>query len=242
MSLCCPSMVVVSSPVAIPRPTPHLHAATVRELQSPPNGTRPKHIALGIGIQNYTCAAVGSTAAANGALAMLYDITALYPGQGPSSLSQEAFDSLTATALRSVTVPLNFDTASTDPRVEPSSPGASLTNPFTADAPLQLDGLAPLPFLGHHFFNSASVPTFVLDGGAVNFVGAKNDGITAPPTADAGPQGTGAVDWLYLTATAGAVGASSVYRVDTAGGVSHGCASAAGKDSTTYAAAYWFFE
>lgn len=211
-----------------------------KELAAPPAGTTLKFIGLGLGIQNYTCADIGASAAATGALAMLYDVTSLYPGQSRKSLSQEAFDALTSTALRTHDIPLNFN-SSTDDRVEPSSPGASLTDPFTADAPLQLDGLDPIPFLGHHFFNSGGVPQFVLDSGAVNYLGRKDDNISAPSTADPGPQNTGAVDWLQLGAQDGSVGAVELYRVLTAGGDSHGCASAAGGDSTTYSALYWFY-
>src|SRR2546430_2496894 len=42
----------------------------------PPNGTVLKHVALGLGTQNYTCATPQSTAvpAANGAKAQLYDV------------------------------------------------------------------------------------------------------------------------------------------------------------------------
>lgn len=42
--------------------------------------------------------------------------------------------------------------------------------------------------------------------------------IKAPANASVGLQGTGAVDWLSLTAVEGSVGLGQVYRVDTAGG------------------------
>lgn len=167
-------------------------------------------------------------------------MTNLYPGQSSQSLTQDAFDALTGTALWTHAVPLNFN-ESTAGRVDPSSPGASLTNPFPAPAPLKLDGLAPLPFLGHHFFNKAGTPTFVLDNGTINYLGRKDDSGPAPKTADPGPMGTGAVAWLQLGPAAGSVGAVELYRVLTAGGVSHGCSTAAGDDSTTYAALYWFY-
>ncbi|KND88359.1 hypothetical protein TOPH_06970 [Tolypocladium ophioglossoides CBS 100239] len=214
---------------------------TGNDLPAPPANVALKYIALGFGIQNYTCAQVGAAANATGALAMLYDITSLYPGQGARSLSQPDFDALTARALWSHDVPLNLN-ESTEGHVDPESPGASLTQPFPPDAPLELHGIKPLPFLGHHFFNSNGVPTFVLDGGKIYLPAAKLNAVDAPKSANPGPQGTGAVSWLYLgRKDSTAIGAEYVYRVLTAGGASHGCSKAAGQDSTSYAATYWFY-
>ncbi|PNY25930.1 Uncharacterized protein TCAP_04126 [Tolypocladium capitatum] len=214
---------------------------TGKDLPAPPAGAILKHIALGFGIQNYTCARVGATPDAAGALAMLYDIASLYPGQGSDSLSLEGFEALPTVALWSHRVPLNLQ-RSTGGRGDPHYPGASPTKPFPPDAPLQLSGIKPLPFLGHHFFNSNNVPTFVLDGGKINLPAAKLNAVDAPSRASRGPEDTGAVNWLYLGPKDGtAVGAKYVYRVLTAGGASHGCSKAAGPDSTSYAATYWFY-
>ena len=172
---------------------------------------------------------------------MLYDVTSLYPGRGSGSLSQPDFDALTARALSSHEVPLNFN-SSTEGRVNPESQGASLTEPFPADEPLELYGIESMPFLGHHYFNKTGVPTFVLDGGKIYLPAAKLNAVDAPKDANPGPQGTGAVPWLYLgPKDSTAVGAKYVYRVLTAGGVTHGCSKAAGQDSTSYAATYWFY-
>ncbi|KAF7547400.1 hypothetical protein G7046_g9018 [Stylonectria norvegica] len=135
--------------------------------------------------------------------------------------------------------PLNFDTSLPN-RLPTADAGASATNPFTPDAPLQLSGLAPLPFIGHHFFNSAGVPTFVLDGGSITLFGKKLDSLAAPATADKGPDGTGAVAWLRLGDNGGSTGATFVFRVLTSGGASHGC-TAVGDDTTSYSATYWFY-
>jgi hypothetical protein len=138
-------------------------------------------------------------------------------------------------------VPLNFNYSSAG-RVDPAHPGASQTNPFPKDGPLSLWGLKPIPFLGHHIFTSAGVPNFILDGGKINMLAGKTGAADAPKTADKGPDGTGAVAWLQLTAKDGSVGnAKLVYRVLTAGGNSHGCAKGAGQDSTSYTATYWFY-
>ncbi|EWY79328.1 hypothetical protein FOYG_17506 [Fusarium oxysporum NRRL 32931] len=68
----------------------------------------------------------------------------------------------------------------------------------------------------------------------------KIDGIKAPASAPAGPEGTGAVDWLYLGDIGGSQGVSFVYRVLTAGGASHGC-EVQGTDSTSYTTLYWLY-
>lgn len=210
-------------------------------LPDPPAGSKLLHIALGFGIQNYTCSSVGASPTANGALAMLYDVTHLYPGKGHESLVQRAWDHLPSRALATHEVPLNFNKTS-EGRVDPRAPGASLTNPFTPDAPLCLYGMTPIPFLGHHLFTSSGVPNFVLDGGKINVLAGKLGAVDAPKNADKGPDGTGAIQWLQLGAKDGSTGgAKFVYRVATAGGNSHGCAKAAGQDSTSYAAYYWFF-
>jgi hypothetical protein len=96
--------------------------------------------------------------------------------------------------------------------------------------------------LGHHFFDAAGTPTFNLT--AVNKIlfGAKTGDIKAPATANKGPAGTGAVDWLQLTNATGSVGLQMVYRVVTAGGAAPvDCASTA-LISVQYAAEYWFYD
>jgi hypothetical protein len=64
-------------------------------------------------------------ATAIGALAMLYDVTLLYPGHGPRSLTLKAFKTLPSTVLWNHDVPLNF-TSVTEDRIE-GSKGASAT-------------------------------------------------------------------------------------------------------------------
>lgn len=74
------------------------------------------------------------------------------------------------------------------------------------------------------------------------FAGKTGD-VKAPSTASKGPSGTGAVDWLQLTAKPApyvSAGLSVAYRVVTAGGVAPAC-TAAGTLSVQYAAEYWFY-
>lgn len=77
-----------------------------------------------------------------------------------------------------------------------------------------------LPILGHHYFDAAGTPTFDLSSVGKILYGAKTGDVKAPSTANKGPAGTGAVDWLQLTkkATYTSVGEQVVYRVETAGG------------------------
>ncbi|KAM0347901.1 hypothetical protein ACHAP4_011164 [Fusarium culmorum] len=201
------------------------------ELSAPPRGETLKHIALGFGIQNYSCADVGGNPTAAGALAVLYDVTYLYPGQDRSSLTAQNWASLPSTVLNTENVPLNRN----------GDGGASSSNPFPKKQSLKVKSLCRnVPYLGRHFFNTAGVPTFDLDRADQLLVAKKVEGIKAPSSAPAGPEGTGAVDWLYLGDAGGSRGVSSVYRVLTAGGASHGCV-ASGTDSTSYTALYWFY-
>ncbi|PTB40996.1 hypothetical protein M441DRAFT_27504 [Trichoderma asperellum CBS 433.97] len=229
--------VTCRSPMADP-PLPTTGGAT--ELPPVPDNLELKVIALGLGIQNYTCASVGATAVSTGALAMFYDISLLYPESGPNSLTIEKFNQLPAFALNHHAIPLHFND-STVGRVSIEGPGASLKRPFTRAAPLDLGEFGSIPFLGHHFFNSDGAPTFILQRGNINVVASKKASVPAPGSADPGPAGTGAVAWLALDGNANSRGSTLVYRVETAGGNSHGCAQAAGQDSTSYAAQYWFY-
>ncbi|RBR18954.1 uncharacterized protein FIESC28_05776 [Fusarium coffeatum] len=201
------------------------------ELPSPPQGVILKHIALGFGVQNYSCADVNAIPSAAGALAVLYDVTWLYPDQEGSPLTHEEWTSLPPHILDTGKAPLNRD----------SSGNICLTHPFPKKGSLKVEGFRKrLPYLGQHFFNAAGVPTFDLDTYSRLLIARKVYGIEAPASSSAGPDGTGAVDWLYLEDAGGSIGVSIVYRVLTAGGVSHGCG-AKGSDSTSYAALYWFY-
>lgn len=96
--------------------------------------------------------------------------------------------------------------------------------------------------LGHHYFDAAGTPTFDLT--AVNKIlfGGKSGDVKAPSTANKGPMGFGAVDWLQLTkkATYTSVGASVAYRVVTAGGSAPANCSSTALITVPYAAEYVF--
>jgi hypothetical protein len=187
-----------------------------------------KHILVGHGIQNYTCAAAGSAGKSIGALAVLYDITSLYPDSGPRALSSADWNGLTSKVLRTTSMPI-------------IQADGSSQSPFPPPADLTVSGIrSPLPFLGHHFFDDAGVPTFSLDGGEL-FKGGKIAGISAPASADQGLTSEGAVDWLYLADKGASVDLSKVYRVLTSGGNTTVCGAAGDAQSVPYTAMYWIY-
>ncbi|KAK8067484.1 hypothetical protein PG996_006596 [Apiospora saccharicola] len=200
-----------------------------------------QHIVVGHGIQNYTCAKADSTASsATGALAVLYDITALAPGSGSGSspaqtMSEDAWSSLTDNVLRKTDLPLNIvGNALTKYAADASG----------SDADLTMDGLsAPLKAIGHHFFDAAGVPTFDLFGTGERLVAKKLNDTAAPAGADKGILDTGAVAWLRLgdNGSGASKGLSQVYRVYTSGGASIACSEANTTISVPYTAQYWFY-
>jgi hypothetical protein len=100
-----------------------------------------------------------------------------------------------------------------------------------------------LSVLGNHFFDDKGTPTFNLSSANKILYSAKVGDVKAPSTSSKGPAGTGAVDWLQLTAKPApyvSAGVSMVYRVVTAGGVAPACTKAETL-TVQYAAEYWFY-
>lgn len=215
------------------------------ELVSPPANVTLAKIGLGHGIQNYTCTLSTPTtdapqatlsAAANGALAVLYDVTKLYPTSSDSELTIEEFQALTTDILWESDVPLNVDESAATDKSFPAT-----SDPFPEPAPANLPGMAPIPFLGHHFF-LGKVPAFDLLPTAGLFASVKkDDAVAAPASADPGPSGSGAVSWLQLGDDGTSQGVAYVYRVTTAGGNPLPCNAAGDTFSIPYAAMYWFY-
>jgi hypothetical protein len=215
-----------------------------------------KKIAIGHGIQNYTCTSTDATAvaAANGALAALYDITPLYPGTPRTGLANiTAFNGLSTTVLWTQNLPLNIPHTTAaypgtreHPNVQAEANyGADVAHPFpAAPADLQL-GSIHLPFIGVHYFDGTGTPTFDLAKrtGLLASV-SKKDNVKAPASADKGILSTGAVDWLRLLDNGKGIstGVSAVFRVVTAGGAAQPCSvSGVGTGSVPYTAQYWFY-
>ncbi|OAA65901.1 malate dehydrogenase [Niveomyces insectorum RCEF 264] len=228
---------------------------TGTQLPSPDPSLRLLKIAVGHGLQNYTCASSTASTVATGALAVLYDITNLYPGTPSTGVDADAFYGLPGSVLWGQDIPLNLQTPSAASPGTATSPnklaenlyGAIVPDPFPSPvANLDLGGLLAggAPFLGHHYFDANGVPTFDLS--SVNLFASlsKTGDIKAPATADPGILGSGAVDWLQLTASSNGLsrGIELVYRVTTAGGASEACSAIdGGEGSVPYTALYWFY-
>ncbi|KAI0437208.1 hypothetical protein F4803DRAFT_556231 [Xylaria telfairii] len=186
-----------------------------------------KHIAVGHGVQNYTCPTAGAAGVAAGALAVLHDATGYYPGSWPGAVSTSVWNNLTSEVLRTTAMPIDTeDTAS----------------PFPAPAQLTVSGVSrPLPFLGHHYFDINGVPTFSLHDDAELLKSQKLLNIPAPADADRGLDSEGAVDWLYLGDKGGSIVLTKVYRVLTSGGAAAVCDTVGETQSVPYTAMYWFY-
>jgi hypothetical protein len=183
------------------------------ELPSPNANLTLQYVAIGRGIQNYTCASTTATPSSIGAIATLFDATAL---------------------------------AYLDEAMLHTIPGIIVNMPLPSTSTLVLPSILRADVLGHHYFDAALTPTFDLSSVGKILFGGKTGDIKAPSTASKGPAGTGAVDWLQLTAKSTYVseGLSLAYRVETAGGVGLSCntsTSTTAVQSVQYAAEYWFY-
>ncbi|KAF2087724.1 hypothetical protein K490DRAFT_65566 [Saccharata proteae CBS 121410] len=237
---------IAASPLGHPSPKHSSGAPDLSSLVLPssslpaPTGLKLKHVALGIGTQNYTCSADASSVSPStfGALASLYDI-------GPflvTPLGKLFSNSLPALALGM------YGALSA---IEQSS----AWNQIVSQMPMSTDVLQTETF-GHHFFadvDTTLTPTWDLtpstqmypsDAPNIFFQGKKNATMAAPTEACKGLQGEGAVDWLYLTkATSSDDEITAIYRVITAGGMQPDtCENVNGEDiEVKYAAEYWFY-
>ncbi|RDA90481.1 hypothetical protein CP533_3043 [Ophiocordyceps camponoti-saundersi (nom. inval.)] len=215
------------------------------ELPSPQESDKVslKYITLGFGVQNYTCKENEPKAKATGALAVLYDVTTLHPGQGPNALSSDEFNALTKKVLAGAANPIkpkSMDGCDSDTKKSSAATSAAGAGPFEFPpaAELAVKGAdLRLKPVGEHFFDSNKVPIFRLNGdkGEIDVAVKKLDDVPSPDK--------DAVAWLRLGSkdAAAAGGAKFVYRVLTAGGVSRDCSSAPGDSSVPYTATYWFF-
>ncbi|KAI0857383.1 hypothetical protein F4860DRAFT_362506 [Xylaria cubensis] len=186
-----------------------------------------KHIVVGHGVQNYTCTTVGAAGTSTGALAVLYDITNLYPGSGSRAVSSATWNSLTSTVLRTTSQPINTN---------------GVSSPFPAPADLTVSGLYyPLSSVGRHYFDITGTPTFSIHNDAELLKAQKILNIPAPSTADKGLNSEGAVDWLFLSDKGGSTILTKVYRVLTSGGSPAVCTTVGQTQSVPYTAMYWFY-
>ena len=176
------------------------------------------YVLVGRGVQNYTCTNSSATPVAIGAVANLFDATALAHSDG---------NNLSTIAPKAVYAPT------------PQNPARLLGLEYIGNHFFDSAGTA--------VFNlDAAKGPVGPQGKPIVYVGKKAN-VAAPAAADKGPANTGAVDWLFLDAKTDAayinksVGLKQVYRVVTAGGVGGQCTTA-GVKSVEYAAEYWLYK
>ncbi len=131
------------------------------------------YIVVGHSVQNYTCSALSVAPVTISAIATLYDATTL----------ASYYETIVhAILLKAVYIPLSLATAIY------KKPAFILPLP-----------IGPINVLSHHYFDSASTPTFDLSSVRVILYYVKKNEVKALVTTDKGPTSTEAVNWLFLT-------------------------------------------
>ncbi|EXJ61920.1 hypothetical protein A1O7_02351 [Cladophialophora yegresii CBS 114405] len=181
-----------------------------------PPGMVLEHVALGRGVQNYTCPNATATPAAAGAVAKFYNVSCI-AADWPDLLAP-----ISNLALE------NSRPAEPALVLEPSNLQLSAHHFFSnTTTPVFAFDATTSPDLGTIF-------------------SAKGNSSDAPATALAGVDGSGngAVPWLYLTTRPTTTGATkAVYRLNTAGGQPpETCADMPATFSVEYSAVYWFWK
>lgn len=214
--------------------TPANSAMPSSTLPPPSQGLTVYHVALGRGLQNYTCppdAGSSDVPIALGAVANLYNTTCMasvpIPGGNPPYVLNNA---------PAVAVANSNPNASDSKPIHPLGSGSVIS--------------------GHHYFTDSTTPTFNLVWDTTNygiFFSKKTSNVTAPATAAIGPDGSKAVPWLKLEVESPVApltieqkdlvpSVKEIYRVNTAGGAAPAtCAGMPTAFSRQYAAEYWFF-
>jgi hypothetical protein len=206
---------------ALARPTvPTTCSISTAKLSLPSNQTAlvpptsaPHFIALGVGVQNYTCNATSLTYTNVGAVAELFDIQCLY--------GTNVFESITTDVFKAWSIVPSF---------------------LTTQAVIAVLGSAPTVLGQHYFIPNSPAPSpkwdFTSDAEKGNpeafVVGASVGSIPSPASKDD-------INWVQLKKVEGEL-ADSVYRVETAGGQPPAsCTAGAPLLSVKYTAQYWFF-
>jgi len=178
-----------------------------------PTGEVVKNIALGVGVQNYTCSTSGTFTSA-GAVAELIDISCLFGSPKFGSLTTDAFKIFNASKQVTVTNVMN-----------------ALSSSFVV--------LGQHYFVKNPFTGTGVSPTF--DFRAASKKGDPNAFVIANKTGDvAAPSGPQDVDWLELIGAAGDL-AKHVFRIDTTAGQPPSSCTPGAAISVKYTAQYWFY-
>ncbi|KAG9779080.1 hypothetical protein KCU88_g4122, partial [Aureobasidium melanogenum] len=180
-----------------------------------PDGLTLAHVAVGRGVQNYTCANSTATPAAVGAVASFFNascVAADYP---------DLLELMPGVALE-------FPVPTGNSLLEPSALGLSSHHFFSnTTTPVFAFDVPTGPQLG------------TVTGQKVHDCPAPVNAVVGP-----NGKGNGAVAWLHITARSTTIGnIKAVYRLSTAGGSPPAtCAGQPAAFSQDYSAIYWFWE
>jgi len=229
-------LAAASTTLAIPAPAAWTRRSTpltqpLNGLPAPSTLSSPvtlKYIALGLGHQNYSCASPSASPVSVGATAALFDIKNYLTFLPPLVPTLPGL-LLSLSALKNDILP------------PPHNAGTDQADYSTS--------LLGFNRIGTHFFAADHVPTFSLSGvnPPASLAAAKAGDVPAPAGSCAGPDGSGAVDWLLLRDNGqgrSSGGLLAVYRVETAGGLPPPtCAGVAAGAviRVPYAAEYWLY-
>jgi len=172
----------------------------------------PKYVAIGVGVQNYSCTAGGNYTSI-GAVAQLFDISHLYGTPEFSTIQDDAYASWSQ---------------------------CPDTDPLQHELAVQLNREFGVDFLGiHDFVNFTGKLSPKFD--FTQTTGNPDDFVVAAKSGDIPSPTSGNVDWLELTKVDGSL-ANEVFRVGTkAGEPPSTCKPGSGGISVKYTAKYWFF-
>jgi len=175
--------------------------------------TAPKFIALGVGVQNYTCNATSLTYTNVGAVAEMLDISCLYGKSEFESITMEAFKAW-----------------------------VNLPSSFTAQDVITVLGNQPVVLGQHYFVPNTPAPSPKWDFTSDSEKGDPDAFIIAAGVGNIpSPDGNNDITWVQLKNVQGQL-ADSVYRVKTVGGQPPAsCTAGAAPLSVKYTAQYWFF-
>ncbi|KAJ7104396.1 hypothetical protein B0H15DRAFT_809854 [Mycena belliarum] len=178
--------------------------------------TAPLYVALGVGIQNYTCSSTTLKYTSTGAVASLFDISCLDKTPAFKTVSNAAFTA--------------WSTSKGSANTIGSKVGAANLLGFHYFVPAASGtGISPKWDFTSTGKNAGKADAFV--------IGAKTGGISAPAPANPSVD----VDWLGLKNATGTL-ASKIYRVDTVNGQPPSSCVAGSADITVkYTAKYFLY-
>jgi len=184
-----------------------------------PSGA-PKYVALGVGVQNYTCGAAG-TYSLFGALADLYDVSCIVDTPLYKSAPQLVYD---------IWVEGPIDTAAALIEAWGSAPPVLGQHYYVPTPNATTTSYSPKWDFTSSGANKGNPEAYV--------IGKKVGDILSPL---GNSTNGGAIDWLSISGIEGKL-ASQILRIDTVGGIQPAsCTPGSPQLSVKYTAAYWFY-